>query len=569
MSGSNDFESINLGLSSHLARGTGVTLLNSIPDSTSGDEEEEEYDLDPKEFISPEREISNGGVPVESSSKLFPLSNSFDTIRTSDILRDSSSSSVFGGTPVNFPQEFPANIRTGDESPIEFLSNRIKLLTQELQDNSIKHETYVKSGNPNLDRVRSMIEQNYGQLSQSYYSLNELYSQDLTYTESLQSTFKKWDGKRNKILHRIGEIKSEKSKYGSKLINLVHKSQEIDDEVSKLEERLNELKIKKVIINKEIQDTNSVLESKTAKYVDMFKSMENDGKNAIVGFLQSNGLPETEIDSLVKSIPVDVGFKVDSKDITHTTSKSNPLGTFEEQAKTVPKLNGERAPKVNENKSIGMQAFEPPEIPQDLREMNYGHGPTAYEKGYAKGTENSKLVKTQLRKAIQVIFEQPKEKKNTTKKKGSIDEEFSNTITTKLMIEPILKFLEYKVDALSDLILSSAKKSSIFHEFGNIWQELIKVLTLSEGKLQNTLSESTKIEPVVPILTTSLQHSKTCLEKVQAINVDKNDMIQRKQLESIVLVEIHGLVEGLKLVGGDFKEYEKLDQGDISKVKYS
>ncbi|EGW31592.1 uncharacterized protein SPAPADRAFT_140868 [Spathaspora passalidarum NRRL Y-27907] len=583
MSASNDFESINLGLSSHLA--TRVATLHSVPDSTSGDEDDDDDDLDPEEFISPERTDTNviDGITnltstinlkdqLQDSVPKFTMSNSYDTIRTGDFL---SQDSLIGNSVV-FPKEYiPKKLASNDdETPLEFISSRVKLLTQELRDNARKHESFLNSGNPNLYRIRSMIAQNYDQLSDGYYSLNELYSKDLSYTETLQSTFKKWDSRRTKVLGKISEIKSEKSKYGSKLVNLLHRSEEIDTEVYALEEKLKELKSKKEVINKEIQDTSSVLESKTAKYVDMFKSMEDEGRNAIVGFLQSHGIPDSEIHLLVKSAPVDVTFQSNYQDqrirVSEVIPKKNPGNSMSKGVQSIT-----HNPKSSS--SLGIQAYVPPEspanlvvIPQDTREMNYGHGPTPYEKGYAKGAQNSVAVKKQIKKAMNALFESLPEKKaaKPQTKTPSVDD-LSNTITNKLILDPISKFLDHKVEALSDLILQSSKKAALFHEFGTIWKNATKVLNLSEGKLSNTLNESTpdaNVNPVVEILTSTLAQMKQCLESTRSVSVDnKDNLAQRDILENIVLIEIHGIIEGIKLVsrGTEYNdlltEYENLE----------
>lgn len=346
--------------------------------------------------------------------------------------------------------------QSGDsESPIEFLSNKNKLLFKELQQNLQVHKEFVSSGDTGLMRRRNMIGQNFDQLSENFYSLNELYAKDITYTESLYSSFRKWDRKRNKILDKIVSIKSDKSKYGAKLTGLLDESREIDAEIEALEKKLNSLKSKKRLINTEIQDTSSVLESKTSKYVESFKQLESQGKDAMLSFLMSNGIPQRELSTIIKSTPVNVTFingynnKLASERII-----SEPT-TVKTEVK--PLVNGLQPVETSplSSSGIGMKPFVPPDLVEqpsshDNENWNHGHGPTAYEKGYAKGAKLTAAVKSHINNFIHTVFASlPEHHLNNNDSvstttpldippTASVDDS-TNTVSEKLELEPVLK----------------------------------------------------------------------------------------------------------------------------------
>lgn len=119
------------------------------------------------------------------------------------------------------------------------------MLTQELYEDSVKYGKFLQSGNNHIYQLRSRILQTFDQLSESHYSLNELYNKDMSYAETLHGSFKKWDQQRNKVLSKVKSIKSDTSKHGAKLFTLLDEVNDVDDEIKLLEAKLQQLRSKK------------------------------------------------------------------------------------------------------------------------------------------------------------------------------------------------------------------------------------------------------------------------------------------------------------------------------------
>ena len=118
------------------------------------------------------------------------------------------------------------------------------------------------------------------------------------------------------------------------------------------------------------------MESRTAKYVDIFKDLENKGRSAITDFLQSNGVPEKEIDTIVRFSPVDIT-------ISSNYSLKRNQKRDSHYKESIPQ--NESASKPANTPSIGMQPFIIPEAEAntktpDLQSMNHDHGPTPLKK---------------------------------------------------------------------------------------------------------------------------------------------------------------------------------------------
>ena len=553
-----------------------IKKLQSIPVSTSEDEDDDEDDeLDPGEFISTgvsktqkrtkgsEQEdtnkISNRDVtPALLQSTIENLKNSskssFDSLRDSELLYTQDSIMI---NSIKFPTQNFHETYNNSESPIEYLSNRVKLLTQQLFEDSLKYNDYLQNGNSNLYQLRNKIVQNYNQLSESYYSLGELYNKDINYAQNLHESFKKWDRQRNKVIAKVKSIKSDSSKHGAKLFSLLDESNEIDQEILQLENKLAQLKSKKAIVSKEIEDTSSVLESRTSKYVDIFRNMEKQGKLSILNFLQSNGVPIKDIDSIVKYSPVEATIL---KEYANKRGSSSQIvaSTIEEEKPSVD---------ISINTNIGMQPFIIPEEtnkddkeqkPQDLLSMNHDHGPTPFERGYAKGTQNSTLIKSKMNNFVRKFFDSlPEQLSITTPEVSTIRgppnvDDVSNAITEKLDLEPIMKFLEYKAGALHDLTKLASLNAALFHEFGTIWQSITKLMDLQEEKLENALNESIvngESNLIMNILRSTMENLKENMNKVNSITIrSRDDQLQRDLLLDLINNEYNAIQEATKIV---------------------
>ncbi|KAK6202327.1 uncharacterized protein RJT21DRAFT_118336 [Scheffersomyces amazonensis] len=419
-----------------------------------------------------------------------------------------------------------------------------------------------------------MIGQDFEQLSENYYSLNEIYNKDITYTESLYSSFKKWDNNRLKILSKIQNIKSINNKHGAKLAGLLDESNAIDEEISQLEAQLRSLTQKKNVINKEIQVTTSVLESKTSKYVNMFKSLEVQGREAVQLLLQANGIPETESESVLKFTPVKVTFldnyKSESKSVfTPTPPPPQPEAKPEAKPKPTPKPKAE---------PIGMQPFiipepepqpQPSKIPKETQaEWNHGHGPTAYEKGFAEGTQSSIKLKNKLNSVIKLLLKSlPRTDSPETVPSERIPsydnpiiDDKSNTVTEKLNLEPIFKLLHHKSEALNDLLLSTSRKATIYHEYSIAWKDIIAILKSQEQnfsfQVSNSVSNSDHLASnVCQTLTSTINQTVTVVREFKNI-LNDSSTTTTNPFKIVVNNELETILKVLRLVCKDNK-YER------------
>ncbi|RCK57581.1 Autophagy-related protein 28 [Candida viswanathii] len=601
----NGFESINLastiqseypGLNEEIIP---IKKLQSIPVSTSEDEDEDD-ELVPGEFISTKdtkeqqqqqqpfvKQFGNDGVSKKMKAEETPAlllstienlknssKSSFDSLRDSELMYNQDSIMI---KSIKFPTEvFKDSYNNNSESPIDYLSNRVKLLTQQLLEDSMKYNSYLQNGSSNIYQLRNKIVQAYNQLSESYYSLSELYNKDINYAKSLHDSFKKWDRQRSKVIAKVKSIKSDSNKHGAKLFDLLDESNEIDEEVQQLESKLEQLRAKKVIVNKEIEDTNSVLESRTAKYVDVFRNLEKQGKLSILNFLQSNGVPAKDIESIVKYSPVDATIL---KDYSKKRALSSQLVSPPEEIKPIVP-----APT---NNNIGMQPFIVPEeeedhkenvvSPQDLLSMNHDHGPTPFERGFAKGTQNSTLIKTKMNQLVKKFFDSLPEQNTTspassstpstsTPKPPKVDD-VSNTITEKLDLEPIMKFLEYKAEALQDLTKQTSLNAALFHEFGSVWQSVTKLMNLQEEKLENVLNESIingENKLIIAVLSSTLDNLTASLNNVRSVASDnQEDQMQRDLLIDLISHEHDAVLEAIKIVQTNEESPTPSDSGRL------
>lgn len=393
-----------------------------------------------------------------------------------------------------------------NESAINFLTNKNSVLIEELRKNIKNHGISLSKGDEYLNKYRSMIEQNFGQLSELNYSLQELYTNDLNYNQTLYNNFQSWDQRRLKVLSKLRHIKSDQNPHGAKLINLINDSNSIDDEISNLKLRIESLQNKKRILSSEIQKTSSILESKSSKYVEIFKNLEKLGLEAIKEYINlddSHDIPPT----IISKKPIDVSF---SRNFT-----SNNLATFSELLNNLDLSKTRNEPIEKSNKSriratslvapkdsiIGMKPYI---VPDDLNteepivnqkeiqnDLNYGHGPTPFEQGYIQGEYLGQNFKIKMNKFIEKIVKSlPESKEELQRKKPTSIEDQSNLINEKLDYEPIKIILEQKIKALKSLIHQTSQNATIYHKGGVIWQDVIKVLNQQESKLQNQISAS-------------------------------------------------------------------------------
>lgn len=197
--------------------------------------------------------------------------------------------------------------RLGDESsqktPLAYLEQKRKVLDAELGHNLHVHKATVASGAGNVSRLRSMIEQNYLNISETYVALGELYETKVGKLASTLTSLDQWDNQRQRLLDDISRVKSPDLEDGAKLATLLDHSNEIDSDILEVQKKLESLIKKKEVVLKEITNTYSVLESRTLKQVEQFKHLEQEGRDLI-----HEHFPVGDEQEGVPTVAVDVTF---------------------------------------------------------------------------------------------------------------------------------------------------------------------------------------------------------------------------------------------------------------------
>lgn len=493
--GASIFESINLETSAHpIGNHTRNTDVPRIPGSDSTSDED---GLDPTEFLSSQNRL--GELPEEPEptsestmgrlrSPTIPDHEFFlnpsrilnqnedkgpENSLQSTLLQASASISGPGSFKIN---TFDFSRSQSNESPLDYLQNRQKALHLETRKNIAAHRTALEDQNlPN--RLRSMLAQNLEQLSDNYVSLQEVYSRNRASTEDLLTSFEKWDRKRAKILAKIQDIKSQSNKHGTKLATLLDERSVVDNEINELEQKLLELRLTRRLLDTEVEKTSSVLESRSAKYVESFRTLEKHGEHTIRQYLELNGVPEKEVPVMLRREIVDVTF-------------TNHYNRQLKQLK--PPLEPAVAKKASPSAlTMGIQPFIIPDEPVSVKDedLNHDKGPTAYEKGFARGTKQSSEVKGNLQLFLTKLMANKEPKRAQNDPKLNVDDT-ENTITEKIDLEPIVKHLYHNIEALEALELQTSKKTTLFHEHSIVWKDAIKVIKLQEAKLLQQITES-------------------------------------------------------------------------------
>lgn len=571
------FESINLA-SSAVPRGSSQQNSDVLrlrrPDSTS-----DEDGLDPTEFLSQNRprgapkdsETTPNDILARIRSPTIPDHEFFlnpsrilaheDEKTLQNSLRSTllqASESLSG--PESFNMDAPALTRSQlKESPLEYLQNRQKALVLEARKNIIAHKRALEEQNsPN--RLRSMLGQNLEQLSNNYVSLREVYSKNKTSTEELLASFEKWDKKRSKMLTKIQDIKSESNKHGTKLGSLLNERSDVSKEISELEKKLSHLRLKRGLLDTEIEATSSFLESRSAKYVESFRKLEKHGENTIRQYLELNGVPEKEVFVMLKKEKVDVTF-------------TNYYNTQLKRSTPVPET--ETVKKVSPSSlNMGIQPFIVPEEPvsENEEDLNHDKGPTAYEKGFAKGTRQSSEVKGNVQLFLSKLMAK-NEPQNGKKDHPLNVDDSENTITEKINLESVVQHLYHNIEALEALELQTSKKTALFHEHSMIWQDAIKVIKLQEAKLQHQITESllsSKEENerrFLSILGVTFEHIQSSLKSLPRPIV--GEFLVENLAFNVLLNELKASSKALSLVTEDGRftrvvsEYEKIAFEDL------
>lgn len=539
------FESISLAST--------VPLPLPIPESSDDG-------LDPNEFL------SNHKGKVAPVAKSRNQTASPITIERLDVTPTLLTADLFlNPSRLSDSQDFPSMIDsfhftntesmyklTQKESPLEYLQTNLDSLQSELRKKIRLHKTALENGDDCL-RVRIEISTTFDRLSENCYLLNEIYSRELAFTESLLNNFEKWDRKRTKVLRRIQSIKSEDNKYGLKLAGLLNTRAGIDNEISDLEAKIEALKSTRTAVTNEISETSSVLESKSAKYVNIFRDLEQQGRGAISDYLYSSGLPEKDLEMLLRTEEVEAVFVYKAD----TLAEDKPAPVNKKPVPTVAKSTVDNVLPPDAN-SMGIQALEVPDEELVITPVS------AYEKGYARGTEQLELVKKGLNQLVHAVFDTSK------RTSSSRVDDILNTITEKIDLVPIVELMSYKMEAVEDMILKSSRMSASFHDQSVVWKDTTTVLESNESLLFRLLSEATPpTAGVVDTLKLSLMHLQSSFEKhksskylgillhqeckavagaLEQLTHDSSYLDSLPDIESMSLeMSIHGKIGGSKL----------------------
>ncbi|KAA8898161.1 hypothetical protein DIURU_005016 [Diutina rugosa] len=220
------------------------------------------------------------------------------------------------------PETNVASLERSTQNPLKYLDHKRQVLDNELAHNIELHSAAAEKGEGNLGRLRSMLKQNYHQLSETHVALGELYESEVKRVNDVLARLAEWNSSRQLLLKDISTIKSPTSEEGAKLASLLDHSSEIDDDITLIQQKLEALIKKKQVVNQEIVKTYSVLESRTSKQVEQFKHLEQDGKDVILSYLASTGIANAE--EYCKVTPVDVTFTTAYR-THHQPAKHEPI----------------------------------------------------------------------------------------------------------------------------------------------------------------------------------------------------------------------------------------------------
>lgn len=426
--------------------------------------------------------------------------------------------------------------------------------TAALRSRLRSHKSELLAGN-DVSALRLAIGRDMENLLQINYDLHDLYGREVTSTEQLVQRFERWDRRRSHILKRIKNIRSDKNRHGVKLGSLLQKQRSMDDEIQQLETRIGELRATRANVNEEIRRTTSVLESKSARYVAVFRDMESKGRVAIETYLTLNGVPETETALLLREDPVDTTFvglatkQAGEKLVGQQRGKSprsptestrtatpdkrtlgpsypNDQGSLSRPGTALPNslpdsaghsTMGFRAHETDTesgNKSkariteselstpgnMSARAYEPASFdPAPFLDSNQG----PYEQGYTQAAEQFETVKRSVGKFLHHVFAQHTEPRVRLQSQLN---DATNAITKKIDLGPMLEFLHHKAAAGRSLEFRLLQQAAQLHEQAVLWRDTETFLAVQDSQLLETISsEQPQADRLVEILRATFQ----------------------------------------------------------------
>lgn len=550
MSGQNHdaFESINLASTAFTHR---PHLPNQLPESSDDG-------LDPEDFLTTN---NYHNVSTDKDGTISPVNISMHNISGTatpllggslagmHLPNGSMSESLVGSVD---PESFDLDVQAIHDSkvPLDFLVSAQHTLKTNLRNHISSHKEFLHNGD-DCSEIRLLLANDLQKLSDNFFQLNELYSTRLSSTQHVLANFRSWDNRRSKVLRKIRSIKSQNNSYGTKLAALLDKRTEIDLEVQALEIRLSELKANRLLVDKEIDEASSVLESKSAKYVNIFRDLERQGYTAISSFLHQDGMPELDLSILLQKKPVEAGFTYTEKPRPHEPA----------QASKSP----EPSNPTPIHDTMGIQPIELP--PPDVTGVESSRNETPdspYSRGYEKGLRQLESVKKGVAYIVKAVYA---DNQRNSHHSPSVDvDDTSNTIVEKIDFAPIAEVLGLKIEALQDLSVKASKSSISLHEQADHWSSISLALGSKESQLLSLLS----LGPLLPKDIENLLVA--CLNTVlAAVEVSKSRKHDAKYLNIILHHEKQALLNALSQISttNTYKdELSSLDSSLLDTVSY-
>lgn len=439
--------------------------------------------------------------------------------------------------------------RQASGSPLQHLLEVHQALRLDLDAAVVAHETQTEAGD-DCSQVRAHAGSLMARLSENCLHLQQAYHTEASDVSAVMENFETWQHRRQQVVRRVQRIKSEANTFGAKLGGLLEARDTLDAEIAALQTRLAELTANKATLNREINETISVLESRLAKHVNAFKDMEARGREAVMDYLLIHGVPEQHMGAFLRYEPVEAAFQtrqpqkpasLSSTASTHTTSP--PLRrsiNTDMLRRSLDKSDTSVKPPEPDHQSMGIQAFEVPDIPD-----HEGPAPLqpvvhdlAYDKGFAQGAKQFESFKNRVAAVISSLMDPAPKPKPTYRK---LDDSL-NTITQQLDIKPILDHFASKAEALQDLLVESSKMAEEFHRQATTWSSECQFLITLEDNLQSVTSDLSNVLAAVTLLESAFDHishvlenQKTSSAKVPVSKVNYLQLLLERELYTIAV----------------------------------
>ena len=434
----------------------------------------------------------------------------------------------------------------GKRSPAEFLNEVNQELERRLERTLFDHESALTGGDPKLNKFREAISSAFKQLSENHLALCELYYKDLKQFESVHRKFQRWSDKRERILNDIVSVKSENSEYGHKLGELLDQSKGIDLQIDDLENKLRYLRQKKTILDSEIQKTSSVLESKTSKAADVFRSLERKGHQLILNFCELQRFSEEDTMALIQATPVNVSFW-DSYECSHFKGGRHvtpqDLRIFDDIGKWLD-VKEQNVPSSGSPMQRNSDLSETTSS-EFLRHLDSN----AYREGVRLGT----YLINKLNKGISVLmssFKNSEKGKNSASTNSHVDD-FHNTIKLKIDLTPIIAYINEHIDESKTFLHEASIAGEFYHYASTTWDDIVVFLKQTEDQVRRCLENNTEnidhSDKVRAILLSSLRQIKLKSDN----SISKTPNFNKKFLIKAVKDESDAIATAVKTIAPD------------------